>query len=184
MIQYSEAWQSFSLIFKNSWRVWLWKPVENFLHIVYISSGYLKHCPRSEECSTFWIMVIGPTNLFYWRKRDFRANFWKSSFWSSAKFQNILLFFINFGKEFEHMFWISDREKRSQNGVKTQTSVNGVKLTFLRKQQIWSYTTCESRIWNRSLNQNVIPFCNRKRYLFVFHLLWIKQSKHLPSMKC
>ena len=70
--------------------------------------------------------------------------------------------------------WLSDHEKRSQNGVKTQTSVNGVKLTFLRKQQIWSCVICGSRIWNRSPNQNLNPFCNQKRYFVVSHRLWIK----------
>ena len=37
-----------------------------------------------------------PRNIFYWRKSDFRVDFWNSSFWSSAKLQNILPFYVGF----------------------------------------------------------------------------------------
>ena len=37
---------------------WLCKPVENFLCIVHIRYGYLKHATRSEECSALWIIFV------------------------------------------------------------------------------------------------------------------------------
>ena len=37
-----------------------------------------------------------PPNIFYWRKSDFRVDFWMSSLWSSAKLQNILSFCVSF----------------------------------------------------------------------------------------
>ena len=37
---------------------WLCKPVENFLYIVHIRYGYLKHAARSEKCSALWIIFV------------------------------------------------------------------------------------------------------------------------------
>ena len=77
-------------------RLWFQKFVENFLCVVRIRSDFVKHFTGSEEYSALWMMTLWLTKNFYYRKSDFRVDFWNSSIWSSVKLQNILSFCVSF----------------------------------------------------------------------------------------
>ena len=49
-------------------RLWLQKAVENFLYVVRIRSGYVKHSSRSGKCSALWIMTVRSTKHFLFDK--------------------------------------------------------------------------------------------------------------------
>ena len=49
-------------------RLWLQKAVENFLYVVRIRSGYVKHSSRSGKCSALWIMTVWSTKHFLFDK--------------------------------------------------------------------------------------------------------------------
>ena len=94
----------YSMSLCGFWQIlWLQEPVEIFSTIVRIRSEYVKHTTRSGECNALWIMTVRPTKHFYWRKNDFRVDFWNSNLWSFAKFQNILSFCVFF---FWQILWL------------------------------------------------------------------------------
>ena len=96
------GWKSFfsrkcSTTSKFFWqRLWLQKPLENFLCVVSIRFEYIKHSPRSGECCALWIMTVRSTKHFLLKEIDFQVDFWKSGLWSFAKLRNILSFCVNF----------------------------------------------------------------------------------------
>ena len=67
-IQVSEALPNLPLCASFWWRLWLQKPVENFLCVVRIRSEYVKQSPRSGEYSALWFMTVRPTKHFLFDK--------------------------------------------------------------------------------------------------------------------
>ena len=67
-IQVSEALPNLPLCASFWRRLWLQKPIENFLCVVRIHSEYVKRSPISGECSARWIMTVRPTKHFLFDK--------------------------------------------------------------------------------------------------------------------
>ena len=61
-------------------RLWLQKPVENFLCVVRIRFEYVKHFLRPGKCSALWIMTVRPTKHFLLKEK------WPSSGFLKLKF--------------------------------------------------------------------------------------------------
>ena len=58
-------------------RHWFEKLVENFLCVVRIRSEYVKHSPRSGECSALWFMTVRPTKHFLLKEKRLSSGFLK-----------------------------------------------------------------------------------------------------------
>ena len=68
-IQVSEALPNLPLCASFWRRLWLQKPIENFLCVVSIRSEYIKHSPRSGEYSALWFMTVRPTKHFLLKEK-------------------------------------------------------------------------------------------------------------------
>ena len=58
-------------------RLWLQKPVENFLCVARTRCEHVKHSPRLERCNAHWIRTARPTKHFLLKEKWLSSGFFK-----------------------------------------------------------------------------------------------------------
>ena len=101
-------------------RLWLQKPVENFLCVVRIHSEYVKRSPISGKRSARWIMTAQPTKHFLLKEKWLSSEFLKFEslkLCQASEYSTILCEFLaktltsearrKFSMRRKHTFWVS-----------------------------------------------------------------------------